>query len=154
MTDRTPQIAHADPWDAIIAELTARAAELPPPPIASTNARPTPVISRGRPFTARPDSIRCLKQRAIPHRRLYMVSFEDQQPAASQWRWLIGVDQTEAGWITRGGAGGGGDAPPARPPVDQPGRLVGHRSLLRRRRGPFRRQRRRSASDDRRRHHP
>lgn len=85
-----------------------RAADANPTP---TDPRPTPAIVRGHPFTAGHDSIRCLKQRAIAHRRLYLVSFEDQQPAATQWRWLISVDETDAGWITRRGAGGGGDAP-------------------------------------------
>ncbi len=76
-----------------------------PPPDAGN--RPRPSVHRA----ARQHPLSELKQRAIAHRRLYLVSFEDQQPAATQWRWLISVDETDAGWITRGGAGGGGDAP-------------------------------------------
>jgi hypothetical protein len=68
-------------------------------------------VSRGHPFSAIPDTIRCLKQRAIAGRRLYEVTFESQQPSPAQWQWLIAAEQEDHGWVARGGAGGAGESP-------------------------------------------
>jgi hypothetical protein len=103
-------MAHSDPWKAVLADLTAPAAE-----DATHTPRhgtvPTPTIRRGHPFTARAESIRCLKERTIAHRRLYAVSFDHQSPSPQHWRWLISVEEDDTGWVARGGAGGAGDSP-------------------------------------------
>lgn len=96
-----------DPWSAVVAELSESATK--PSAIATlSHGRPTPTIG-GRPFTARADSIRCLKERVIAGRRLYAASFDDQH--GNPHFWLAGVEEGQAGWAVRGGAGGGGDPP-------------------------------------------
>lgn len=102
---------HADPWEAILADLTATGGERSTPPRPAKDTRPTPMIGRGHPFTALPDTIRCLKHRSIAHRRLYAVSFDSQQPFPAQWQWLIAAEEHEDGWVALGGAGGAGDGP-------------------------------------------
>jgi hypothetical protein len=109
MTEPSPR-GHPDPWEAVVADLTALAAERPTPPTAP-DTRPRPSVSRGHPFSAIPDTILCLKQRAIAGRRLYAVTFESQQPFPSQWRWLIAAEQEDHGWVASGGAGGAGEGP-------------------------------------------
>jgi hypothetical protein len=54
-------MAHPDPWSAIVAELTEPAVERPTPTAPSGDPRPVPVISRGHPFSARPETLRALK---------------------------------------------------------------------------------------------
>jgi hypothetical protein len=103
-------MAYSDPWDAVIAELTAPAAKRPTPTAPPGDPRPVPVISRGHPFSARPETLRAVKERSIPHRRLYMVTFEDQA-SGMPWRWLIGAEEDDGEWMARGGAGEGGDGP-------------------------------------------
>jgi hypothetical protein len=111
MTEPSAQ-AHADPWDAVLAYLTAPAGERPIPlPRAPGDTRPTPMIGRGHPFTALPGTIRCRKHRAIAHRRLYAVTFDSEQPFPAHWWWLIAAEEQEDGWVARRGAGGAGDGP-------------------------------------------
>ncbi len=109
MTEPSPR-GHPDPWDAVVADLTVPAAERPKPPTAP-DTRPRPSVSRGHPFSAHPETIRCLKNRAIAGRRLYAVTFESQQPFPAQWRWLIAAEQEDHGWVAKGGAGGAGEGP-------------------------------------------
>ncbi len=109
MPEPSPQ-GYPDPWDAIVADLTAPAAELPTPPTAP-DTRPRPVVNRGRPFSAHSETIRCLKQRAIAGRRLYAITFDSQQPFPAQWRWLIAAEEEDHGWVASGGAGGAGEGP-------------------------------------------
>lgn len=108
MTEPRPR-GHTDPWDAVVADLTAPGAE-PPTPIVP-DIRPRPSVRRGHPFSALPDTIRCVKQRAIAGRRLYAVTFESRQPFPAQWRWLIAAEEEDDGWVARGGAGGAGEGP-------------------------------------------
>ena len=100
-------MSDTDPWNAVVADITAPAAQ-PAAIRTPDHRRPTPTIG-GRPFTARADSIRCLKERAIAGRRLYAVSFDDQHGNAHIW--LAGVEEDQTGWAVRGGAGGGGHPP-------------------------------------------
>jgi hypothetical protein len=106
-------MAHADPWNAVVTDLTGPVTERPALRTPS-GRRPTPTIGRGRPFTARADSIRRLKERAISGRRLYAVTFDDQDGYSHIW--LAGVEEDETGWAVRGGAGGAGHAPPPSEP--------------------------------------
>lgn len=105
-------MAHENPWEAIVAELTKASDERLPAP--STRTEPVgparPVASFGRPFSAAITSIHKIKERALPDRRLYMVSFDDQH--GQGWRWLIGAEPDQAGgWVAVGGAGGSGEEP-------------------------------------------
>jgi hypothetical protein len=109
MTEPSPH-GHPNSWDAVLADLTAAAGQRPAPPTAA-DTRPRSTVSRGHPFSAIPDTIRCLKQRAIAGRRLYEVTFESQQPSPAQWQWLIAAEQEDHGWVARGGAGGAGESP-------------------------------------------
>jgi hypothetical protein len=106
MTDR-PQI-HADPWDAIVGDLTSRAASGSGPPAGSDDGTPVPRVSRGRHFSAIVESVRCRKERAIQGRRFYAVIFDSEQPFPAHWHWLIAAEQHDDGWIATGGAGGAG----------------------------------------------
>jgi len=101
---------HADPWDAVLADLAASATEPPAPPTGSPSTRPT-LVTRGHGFSARPETIRRVKERAIVRRRLYAVEFDSDQPFPAHWRWLIAAEEEDHGWVARGGAGGAGDAP-------------------------------------------
>jgi hypothetical protein len=69
MTDR-PQV-HADPSDAIVGDLTSRAAHASGQPAGTDDGTPVPRVSRGRPFSTIVESVRCRKERAIQGRRLY-----------------------------------------------------------------------------------
>lgn len=68
------------------------------------------VLVGGAPFVADPDSVRFLKERGIPGRRLFAVAFDDER--GERWFWLVGAEQDETGaWLARGGAGGSGLSP-------------------------------------------
>jgi hypothetical protein len=94
---------------------TCRRAPLSPPPGAT-------------PFTADRATIQFVKERGIPDRRLYAVTFDDQQH--DSWFWLIAAERDHTGrWVPFDVAGGSGQIP----------QRLGRRPLLRRRRGPHRR---------------
>jgi hypothetical protein len=104
-------MTHADPWDAVVADLSGPPGEeLARSPSAA--GVPEAVVSGDHPFVARHDSIRCLKERSLPGRRLFAVAFSDV--AGRPYRWLAGVEEREDGWAVMGGAGGGGHCPPQR----------------------------------------
>jgi hypothetical protein len=100
----------ADPWDAVLAHLT-RPADGAPATRPAPGTRPVAVVRSERPYTAKPDTIRLLKQRGIDDRRLYAVTFEDDGPYGPHLD-FIGVERDEAGsWSVRGRAGGAGQPP-------------------------------------------
>jgi hypothetical protein len=99
-----------DPWPAILEHITARPAKREP---LDRSDDPTyPLASLGqRPFTADPATVRLLKQRGIPGRRLFAVAFDDEQ-RRQRWFWLVAAEQDETGaWVASGGAGGSGQGP-------------------------------------------
>jgi hypothetical protein len=69
--------------------------------------QPVPFVA-AKGFNADPATVQFVKQREIPGRRLFAVSFKDRR--GQSWAWLVAAEQDEAGeWSTHGVAGGGGD---------------------------------------------
>lgn len=101
-------MADPDPRRAVIEHLTQPASgQLPlhrealpgDPP-----TRPVASVVRGNPFTADPDSIEFLKERAAGDRRLFAVTFDDQ--FANHWFWLVAAELDDTSWSAHGVAGG------------------------------------------------
>jgi hypothetical protein len=98
------------PWPAIVEHLAARPAKRAPVHRSGDPTRPVPSLGGG-PFSADPATVRLLKQRGIPGRRLFAVTFEDEQ-RRQRWFWLVAAEQDETGaWVASGGAGGSGQGP-------------------------------------------
>jgi hypothetical protein len=100
----------ADPWDAVLAHLT-RPADRAPATRPAPGTRPVAVARSGRPYTAKPETIRLLKERASNDRRLYAVTFDDDGRYGSHLE-FVGVEQNDTGsWKISGAAGGAGTPP-------------------------------------------
>ena len=116
-------MADPDPRRAVIEHLTQPATgELPSRRAAEPGdlpARPVASISRGNPFTAIPDSIEFLKERGIPDRRLFAVTFDDQ--SGNNWFWLVAAELDSTGWTAHGVAGGS-DGPAGESSRERPAR--------------------------------
>jgi hypothetical protein len=98
-----------DPRRAILDHLAERPAEQTPLRRASRTTRPMPRVG-GKPFAADPATVRFLKERGIPGRRLFAVTFDDEQ--GQLWFWLVAAEQDETGtWVAHGGAGGSEHGP-------------------------------------------
>lgn len=61
-------------------------------------------MSAGKSYAARPDSIKIVKERGEPDRRLFAVTFDDQ--SGNRWFYLVAAELGTAGWIAHGVAGG------------------------------------------------
>ncbi len=108
-------MANLDPRRAIIEHLTQpsagrlvrpaapRPGDLPMRPVASFGVS-------GNPFTADRTTIQFVKERSIHGRRLYAVTFDDEQHES--WFWLIAAERDPTGnWTAVDVAGGSGQSP-------------------------------------------
>jgi hypothetical protein len=119
---------------AILEHLAWRPAEQEPLRRSGGAARPVPRVG-GKPFAADPATVRFLKERGIPGRRLFAVTFDDEQ--GQRWFWLVAAERDQTGtWVAHGGAGGSGHGPePDEPWVNlagwwAPGRFYAGGQLL------------------------
>lgn len=81
-----------------------------PPPGDGPAARPGASVVHGKPFAADQPTIQFVKERGIPDRRLYAVTFDDEQHQS--WFWLIAAERDRTGsWSAVGVAGGSGQVP-------------------------------------------
>lgn len=72
---------------------------------APSHARPP-----GKPFTAERSKIPFVKERGVSGRRLYAVTFNDQQH--DRWFWLVAAERDPTGsWDAVAGAGGSDQSP-------------------------------------------
>lgn len=105
-------MAEQDPRRAILEQLVERSTKREPLRRSNDPTRPVASLS-GRPFTADPATVRFLKERAIPGRRLFAVTFDDEEEQG--WFWLVAAEQDQTGaWVASGGAGGSGHGPEQR----------------------------------------
>jgi hypothetical protein len=99
---------------AILAHLAWRPVDREPLPRPGGTTRPVPRVG-GKPFAADPATVRFLKERGIPGRRLFAVTFDDEH--GQRWFWLVAAEQDQTGtWVARGGAGGSGHGPERQEP--------------------------------------
>jgi hypothetical protein len=65
------------------------------------------LAASGTPFAADLSTVRFVKERRTPDRRLYWLAFEDHD--GQPWQWLVAAVESEAGgWLAQDGAGGSG----------------------------------------------
>jgi hypothetical protein len=108
-----------DPRRAIIEYLIQPGADQPPagraaPSPGSQPARPVASVVRGNPFTADRATIEFVKERGLPDRRLFAITFDDLQH--NEWFWLAATKRDYTGnWVAHGVAGGS-DGPRTRSP--------------------------------------
>lgn len=99
-------MAHRDPYDAVVAELTAPPGFVSAPRGVSGSGdrvHRAMVMPYG-PFARDPAKIEVLKERANGDRRLYAVHFDDLD--GNRWFWLVAAVGGEIGWLAHGVAGG------------------------------------------------
>jgi len=103
------------PRDVIVEHLTRPSRRPPRTPTDELQPRPVAFIVHGNPFTAQPDTIRFVKERGARDRRLYAVTFKDQD--AEPWFWLIAAERDQTGdWAAHDVAGGSGAIPQRKQP--------------------------------------
>ncbi|MGI8556689.1 MAG: hypothetical protein ACR2ND_00005 [Solirubrobacteraceae bacterium] len=109
-------MANLDPRGVIIEHLAQPSAGQPParrPPPRPGDLPMRPVASfavSGNPFTADRTTIQFVKERGIPDRRLYAVTFDDEQHES--WFWLVAAERDRTdNWIAVDVAGGSGQDP-------------------------------------------
>jgi hypothetical protein len=109
-------MADLDPREVIIEHLTQPSAGLPPvrhvaPGPEDLPMQPMPGVITGNPFTADRATIQFVKERGTPNRRLYAVSFDDEQH--NSWFWLVAAerDHRTGSWVAVDVAGGSGQIP-------------------------------------------
>jgi len=108
-------MANRDPRNAIIEHLTQPGASQPPvrhtaPGPGDLPSHPISFVVQGNPFTADRATIQFVKERGIPDRRFYAVTFNDEQHQS--WFWLVAAVRDSAGsWVAVSVAGGSGQSP-------------------------------------------
>ena len=112
-------MADPDPRCAIIEYLTQPSADQSPtgraaPSPGTQPARPVAYVARGNPFTADRATIEFVKERGLPERRLFAITFDDLRH--NEWFWLAATERGHSGnWVAHGVAGGS-DGPRTRSP--------------------------------------
>jgi hypothetical protein len=92
-------VAHRDPYSAVVAKLTAPPDFIPQPePVSGVIDRvPRAMFMSHGPFARDPAAIALIKERESGDRRLYAVSFDDFED--NRWFWLVAAKRRDAGWI-------------------------------------------------------
>lgn len=109
-------MAERDPRLAILADLAEPSATRARRPGSDDPTRPAASLGE-RPFSADPATVRVLKERGIPGRRLFAVTFEDEA-SHQPWFWLVAAERDDptGAWVASGGAGGAGSDPEPKEP--------------------------------------